>query len=183
MNNSNLMNKLLKGINNTEINFDQSKLEINNSNQKFNPDVNQKYSNILNKRSVINYQYSNQMWKPIIGSISKSDINSDDLKIKIDKINSAEIKSKYESELENRLKEKILVDKLVEDHSNKNNSLADITKPIELKLDELKNIDNSFIELKNSAKNIISNSNDIDSSVIMNSIYKLDDLMNSIKNL
>jgi hypothetical protein len=176
------MNKLLKGINNTEINLDKSKLEINNSNQKFNPDVNQKYSNILNKRSVINYQYSNQMWKPIIGSISKSDINLDDLKIKIDTINSAEIKSKYESELENRLKEKILADKLAEDHSNKNNSL-DITKPIELKLDELKNIDNSFIELKNSAKNIISNSNDIDTSVIMDSIHNLDELMNSIKNL
>jgi len=199
MNNLNLMNKLLLGKKSNTILL-QSSDEIN-INDKFNPDVNQRYSTIMDKRSDTNFSYSNQMWKPIIGSISKSNINSDDFKMteEMKEVTSKNIKAKYEIVLEDRLKEKILADKLAldytnkKDYTNKNNQnnlnnnqkkvLDDITKPIEVKSDELQNIDNSFIELKNSAKNIISKSNDIDSSVIMDSICKLDDLMNSIKNL
>ena len=81
---------------------------INNLKQKnkFNPDIDSNFINAELKRNSNVFQYSDNMWKPIIGSISKNIISSEDLKIKIDKPNHIAIKSKYELVLEERNKER-----------------------------------------------------------------------------
>ena len=148
-----------------------------NSNEKYNPDIKKSYDLLLDKRKNINMSYSNDVWKPIIGSINKSNISKDDLKVKIDKPDYNNIKSKYELELEEREKEKILADKLTKEYNNLNKQeyisevKIDIEKPFE-----------SFIELKTTSLEI-KNKNEIDNSKILESINKLDNLLDTIKNL
>jgi len=144
---------------------------------KFNPDVHQNYEQLIQKRDKINYTHSTDVWKPIIGSIDKINISKDDLKIKIDKPNFNNIKSKYEQQLEEREKEKIIANTLTKEYnnSNKKNYIPNIKIEIDKPLD-------SFVELKTSSLNIKDKDN-IDNSIILESINKLDNLLDTIKNL
>lgn len=170
MNNLILLNKLKNS-------GKQSQITSTDNNNKFNPDVNQNYEQLMQKRDTFNYTHSTDVWKPIIGSIDKTNISENDLKINIDKPDFNNIKSKYELQLEEREKEKILADKLTEEYNNKNKKESipeiniEIDKPFE-----------TFIELKTSSLDI-KNKDDIDSSKILESINKLDNLLDTIKNL
>ena len=189
MNNSVLINSLrLKNMQNTQ-NLSNNKQE-QNGNNKYNPDIEQNYNYVENKRKNDIYTYSTNMWKPIIGSVNKDKIFENDLKIQIDKPNVEIIKSTYEKEIENRLREKELADKLAKEYAianNLNNSvMEEITKPIEIKqehLNNLSNIDNTFIELKTYSQDLLKDTSNLNIDDIMNSVSKLDDLLNSVKNL
>jgi DNA-binding protein YbaB len=134
---------------------------------KYNPDINQKYNNLLDTRSNRDFEYSNTMWKPIIGSINKTNINSNDMKIDIKKSNLSNIKSMYEKELAERNSQQELIEKAI----NNKSKLEDV------KIDEnLIKIDNNFDDLKKLAINN-------EKTTIIDSITKLDDLLSSIKNL
>jgi hypothetical protein len=109
------------------------------------------------------------MWKPIIGSLNKTNITSDDLKIDINKSNQSNIKSTYEKELANRKAEQELIEKTISNNSKLDENL--------IKIDEnLIKIDNNFEDLKKLAINT-------EKTIITDSITKLDDLLNSVKNL
>ena len=198
MNNSVLINNLKQKSNfnrQTSINqpstFSQNQSsDVSDLNTKYNPDVEQNYSNAESKRKSNDFQYSTNMWKPIIGSINKENITTEDLKISIDQPDHILIKSKYEVELEERNKEKELAEKLAEEYAKVNNLNNPITeeirKPIEIKqedLNNMSNIDNTFIELKSSAQDMLNNTNNLDINTLMDSMSKLDDLLNSVKNL
>ena len=73
---------------------------INNLKQKnkFNPDIDSNFINAELKRNSNVFQYSDNMWKPIIGSISKNIISSEDLKIKIELINMIMRQTDYDRE-------------------------------------------------------------------------------------
>jgi hypothetical protein len=153
----------------------QIKLTSTDSN-KYNPDVYQIYDQLMTKRDNINYNYSKDVWKPIIGSIENINISKDDFKIKIDNPDFNNIKSKYVLELEERGKERLLAEKLSKEYNdtNKKESIP------EIKINTEKSFE-SFIELKTSSLNI-KNKNDIDNSKILESIDKLDSLLDTIKN-
>jgi hypothetical protein len=179
MNNSSLINNLKKTK-------QQHTIDVN----KYNPDINNKYDNVEKIRKEKNYTFSNAVWKPIIGSIDKQKISEDDLKINLEKPNHQLIKSRYEQEMEEREKEKERVKKLADDYAKENNiykntTMDEIQKPIELNDEDkaLQNIDNTFIELKQNANNIIKDGDNIDQEVLKASINQLDELMKSIQDL
>ena len=162
--------------------------QISDLNSKYNPDIDKNYGIALDKRNSSNYAYSNDMWKAIIGPISKDNITINDLKISVNKPDIKVIKEKYEIELEERLKEKILAEKLTreyyEEHGldQKTNEISQPTINLE-DIQNLASIDNTFVELKNSAQYIFNKSSNLDSELFISSISKLDDLLDSIKNL
>ena len=176
---------------NTKTNTNLSDTDIDTeTNSKFNPDVEQNYSNAISKRDTKDFQYSTNIWKPIIGAINKDNIKAEDLKINMEKPDHIKIKSNYEIQLEEREYEKIIADKLAQEYARVNGLnkpiMEEINKPIEIKHNELNNIsdiDNTFIELKSSAQDIFKDTNNLDINTIMESMSILDDLMNSVKNL
>jgi hypothetical protein len=143
---------------------------------KYNPDVNTNYEKISSTRSQTTFSYSTDIWKPIIGSIDKTDIKTNDLKINIDKPNYDQIKNNYEQIVKQRQIEKENSIKIIKDYHTINNS-------IELDKNTLDNNDNSFLELKDNSKKISSNNSNIDMDTLLKSMSKLDDIMNSINNL
>ena len=165
MNNLILLNKLKNPVKQTQ--------NTPRENGKFNPDVNHNYEQLMQKRDKLNYNYSTDVWKPIIGSINKTNISKDDLKVKVDNTDFNNIKSKYELKLEEREKEKKIAEQLTQEY-NKKNHIPEIKIEIEKPLD-------SFIELKTSSLEI--NKDEIDNSKILESINKLDNLLNTIKNM
>ena len=174
--------------NNTSLSENNTNLSENNS--KFNPDVELNYSNVKTSRDDKEFKYSTNIWKPIIGAINKDKIRAEDLKINMEKPDHIKIKSNYEIQLEERVNEKIIADKLAQEYARVNGLnkpiIEEINKLIEIKPDELNNIsdiDNTFIELKSSAQEIFKDTNNLDINTIMESMLILDDLMNSVKNL
>jgi len=155
--------------NNIFINNLKQKKSSSNTDSKYNPDVDQQYNKLINTRSNREFEYSNTMWKPIIGSINKANINSNDLKIDIQKSNQSEINISYEKELANRKAEQELVEKTLNNNS---------------KLDELKiNIDENLIKINNNFDDLKKLATNTEKTTIMDSITKLDDLLSSIKKL
>jgi hypothetical protein len=159
-------------------------------NNKYNPDIEQNYGVVENKRTNDTFIYSTNMWKPIIGSINKDKIIEDDFKIQIEKPDFEKIKSTYEIQIEQRQKEKELAEKLAKEYAIANNLnnpvMEEINKPIEVAqedLSNLSNIDNTFIELKTYAQDMLKDTNNLDIETIRNSVLKLDDFLNSVKNL
>lgn len=134
---------------------------------KYNPDVNVRYKNAENNREHASFTYSEEMWKPIIGSVNKKIITTNDMKVNVSKPDTKQIMSKYELELNERKKEMELAKKILNEKNNKK-IMDEIKKPIENKSS---NTDNTFIELKANAQDLkLSTSN-------------IDELMNTIKNL
>ena len=163
---------------------------LHNIDDKYNPDVAKSYDNSLSNRKNSSFEHTNNMWKPIIGSISKTNITADDLTLKFEKPDHNKIKNIYEEQMQERLREMEIAKKMAEDYARANNLnkevMEEIQKPIQLNEEEqktLSSIDNTFIELKNNAKDILTNKDSVDTSLIMESISKLDDLNNWIKNL
>lgn len=150
-----------------------SNIPIINSdiNAKYNPDVNNKYIILEQNRTNFNYTYSNDVWKPIIGSIT----NINDIKIKLDTVNSDEIKKKYELELENRKKENEIVKQII-DEQNKTKSIVTILPSLEI---NRSNVNKTFDELKDSSLEI----SEKNKSVLIDSMLKLDNILDSLKNL
>jgi hypothetical protein len=195
MNNSLLINNLRKknsiGSQNISQTYNEQQTtqntNYNNSDPsiKYNPDVEQNYSNVEYKRQANDYKYSTNMWKPIIGSVNKEKINVDDLKIQMDQPNHTKIKSDYELQLEQREKEKIIADKLAKEFAEINGLNKPIIEEITNQddLNNMSNIDNTFIELKSSAFNISNDSSNLDIDVLISSMTKLDYLLDSVKNL
>jgi len=162
----------------------QNPTTINDDN-KFNPDVEQNYALINSRRENASFSYSSDMWKPIIGSINKQTITKDDFIIKVEKPSEEqrqEMQSTYEAQMEERLLEKKRAESMALEYNIKNN----LDKPKIEKIQIPDNIDlslinNTFDELKSASANI--QSDNIDTDAILNSMSKLDDLINSIKNL
>ena len=120
-------------------------------------------------------QYSTTVWKPIIGSIDKPNIKSNDLRIKTNKPDSAIIKSAFEKELADRNIQQKIIENRLNTNNNSNHKLDDI------KIDEnLIKINNNFDELK---KMTVFTNIEIQPNTIIESITKLDDLLSSIKNI
>jgi len=171
-------------------NLSENNTNLSENNSKFNPDVELNYSNIISSRDNKDFKYSTNIWKPIIGAINNDRIKAEDLKINMEKPDHTKIKSNYEIQLEERENEKIIANKLAQEFARVNGLnkpiIEEINKPIEIKQDELNNIsdiDNTFIELKSSAQEIFKDTNNLDINTIMESMLILDDLMNSVKNL
>lgn len=193
MNNSILINNLKhKGIiRNIKSNTEK------NDNDKFNPDVIKTHDILDNRRKTTSFEYTNNVWKPIIGSINKQNINADDFKIPIIKPDPIQILSNYEAEMNNRKKEAEIINKKITEMElakketeiiNKESNPEQVNKEIETKKEVkqeplINDISNSFIELKNSSQNIFKNSNNINTTAILESMTKLDELLNSIKNI
>jgi hypothetical protein len=194
MNNSILINNLKQKKNSSQNNRqikNNNKLDLSDTtNTKYNPDVEKNYLNIESKRISYDYKYSNHMWKPIIGSIDKKNITTNDLKIDTVKPDYNKIKSNYEIELDERNKERKMAEKSIEEYSKINNLSTINTEKIinsneinKEDLNNMSNIDNSFTELKRSSKDISSNTNNLNINNIIDSMSKLDILLNSVKNL
>ena len=114
-----------------------------NLDQKYNPDVNVKYNNLLSIRDKREFQHTTTVWKPIIGSIDKSDIKANDLQIKTSQIDIALIRSAFEKELAERSFEQ----NTIEQRLNSNSKLE------EVKIDEnLIKVENNFDELKKNSR-------------------------------
>ena len=165
----------------------QSNINNESNTIKYNPDVQTNYINTENKRENSKFIYTNQMWKPIIGSIDKTNIITNDFKINIENIDHYKIKSIYEIELAERLKEKKLAEILTQTYTNQNNPVNQLDTNQNNSVNQLDtineaNINNTFCELKNSAHNILIDTNNIDSTSIIKSISNLDNLLNSIIN-
>ena len=163
---------------------------LQNIDDKYNPDVSKSYDNSLSNRKNTSYEHTNNIWKPIIGSVSKTNITVDDLVLNFEKPDHNKIKNIYEEQMQERLREMEIAKKMAEDYARANNLnkeiMEEIQKPIQLNEEEqkaLSSIDNTFIELKNNAKDILTNKDSVDTNIIMESISKLDDLNNWIKNL
>jgi hypothetical protein len=182
MNNLQFINNLKKkqqqkiqyNINSVNIPNIQNIIPTNDDNNttKYNPDVNNNYTILEQNRLNLNYTYSNDVWKPIIGSIS----NINDIKMKLDTVNSDEIKKKYELELENRQKENEIVKQLINEQ-NKTNSTVNATLPV-LEINN-SNTNKTFDELKEYSLEI----SEKNKSVLMDSMLKLDNILDSLKNL
>jgi hypothetical protein len=146
-----------------------NKLKQKDSN-KYNPDINVKYDRLLDTRNQREYKHTTTVWKPIIGSIDKSIIKQDDLRIPTTKPDISAIRSAYEKELTDRNIQQTTIENRL--NSNSNSKLEDI------KIDENQiKLDNNFDDLKK-----LANTN-IESTNIFDSISKLDELLNSIKNI
>lgn len=170
-----------KFINNLKNIKEQKKENISSStSDKFNPDVSDEYKRKEDFRDKIkdSYVYTNAVWKPVIGSINKSIITQEDLKVPIEATNTEKIMSRYDLELEERSKEKDIVEQKIEEY-NKTNKIEKINEQLP---DTITIINNTFEELKSSAQNI-KKKNDITSEDIADSVSKLDKLLNDIKNL
>ena len=114
----------------------------------------------------------------------------EDLKIDLEKPNHEVIKSKYEQEMIDRMREQEMAKKMSEEYAlanniYKNSVMDEIQKPIECEETNIaiQNIDNTFIELKQNANNIIKDGDNIDSEALLASMNNLDELMKSIQNL
>jgi len=152
-------------INNLKNRNKQSKITTE-TDLKYNPDVNKQYEKLVDNRSNRDFKYSNTMWKPIIGSIDKTNINTNDLKINISQMDQSNIKTLYEKELSNRRAEQEQIQK-------KNTKLEELKIDID---ENLIKIENDFDDLKRLAINS-------EKTPIIDSITKLDDLLSSIKKL
>lgn len=137
------------------------------NNAKYNPDINNKYILLEQNRTNFNYTYSNDVWKPIIGSVS----NINDIKIKLDIVNSDEIKKKYELELENRIKENEIVKQMINEQNKSVNAILPTLESNTIN----NNPNKTFDELKEVSSK--------DKSLLMNSMLKLDNILDSLKNL
>jgi hypothetical protein len=171
----NQQQKIQNNINSPSI---LNKIPIHNDdidiNAKYNPDVNNKYVLLEKNRTNFNYSYSTDVWKPIIGSVS----NVNDIKIKLDTLNTDEIRKKYELELENRQKENEIVKQMI-DEQNKTKSISNTNLPnistLQVNISNVNNPNKTFDELKEvSIKN---------KSILMDSMVKLDNILDSLKNL
>ena len=142
--------------------------KLRQKNSKYNPDINIKYDNLLDTRNNREYQHTTTVWKPIIGSIDKQNIKINDLQIPITKPDITTIRTAFEKELADRN----IQQSTIEQRLNPN-----------LKLEELK-IDENLIKLDNNFDNLkkLANSN-IETTNIIDSITKLDELLCSIKNI
>lgn len=135
---------------------------------KYNPDVNVKYNNLLESRDKRDFQHTTTIWKPIIGSIEKHDIKPVDLHIKITKPDISTIKDAFEKELTSRNIQKNTIE----------NKLNSKLKLDDIKIDEnLLKLDNDFDNLKKLANNNLS----IDQSKSID--LSIDELLYSIKNI
>ena len=142
--------------------------KLRQKNSKYNPDINIKYDNLLDTRNNREYQHTTTVWKPIIGSIDKQNIKINDLQIPITKPDITTIRTAFEKELADRN----IQQSTIEQRLNPNLKLE------ELKIDEnLIKLDNNFDDLKK-----LANSN-IETTNIIDSITKLDELLCSIKNI
>ena len=125
---------------------------------KYNPDVNDKYKQILNRDQ--NFQFSNKIWNGITGSEFANKINnSNDLKIIFnDDINYNTINLKHQNEILNR---KIENDNINEKNKLINNMKINNSLTIENKNDEPTDI--NIVETKThiELKKIQINNNDI----------------------
>lgn len=187
-------NRQLVGEQNNQSNRNNQSNKNNSDKQllsKFNPDVNNNYEKVekFREQNVNSYTYTNNVWKPIIGSVEKIKITEDDLKIELEKPNHTLIKSKYEQEMEERIKEREMAKQMAEEYAKENNLYAnpimeEIQKPIEVEQNSemIQNIDNSFIELKQNANNILKD-NEVDQAALLASMNNLDELMKSIQDL
>lgn len=169
-----------------------------NASNKFNPDVETNLKKVELVRNNINYSYSNDVWKPIIGSINKTKITKSDMLIPIPKTNTKQVMANYEQSLMERENEKNLAKKMAKEYSEKHNKLnvselagaskvngtqnvsVETNKPSETRNQD---INNDFSELKQAANNILSNSNlnDIDLNELEKYNNKLENLLNAIK--
>jgi len=76
MNNSKLINNLKQKVAISNVNERvQEKIE----NSKFNPDVNKNYDIFENRRKEMKYEYTTNVWKPIIGSVTKTITNAHEM--------------------------------------------------------------------------------------------------------
>ena len=158
---------------------------------KFNPDVNNNYDRVekFREQNINSYTYTNNVWKPIIGSVEKIKITENDLKIELEKPNHILIKSKYDQEMDERMREKEMAKQMSEEYAKENNLYAnpvmdEIQKPIKVEQNNemTQNIDNSFFELKQNSNNILKD-NEVDQDALLASMNNLDDLMKSIQDL
>jgi hypothetical protein len=179
MNNNILINNLRQKNNkqntNTNINTNINANTNTNTNAKYNPDIDLKYDSLLSVRDKRDYEFSTTMWKPIIGSVDKTNITSDDLHIDIKKPDLNSIKLIYEKELADRKIEQNNLLMIRDDQKVKTNIIDDNKTNI---IDDKKTniIDKNFDDLKELSKN----KNNIPN---IDTISKLDDLLNSIKNM
>ena len=157
-------------------NLKQKNKQTLNIDSKYNPDVNQKYDNVINTRNNRDFEYSTTMWKPIIGSLNKTNITSNDLKIDISKSDQSNIKFTYEKELANRRVEQELFEKTITNNSKLNSNLIKLN-------DNLIQIDNNLIKIEDNFEDLKKLAINSEKTTIIDSITKLDDLLSSIKNL
>lgn len=138
---------------------------------KYNPDVNERYNVANNNRQHALFTYSEEMWKPIIGSVNKKTITKNDMKINIAKPDINQIMSKYDLELNERNKEMELAKKIL-DEQNRNKIMNEIKKPIENKTI---GTNDTFIELKASSNKCVQD--------LKLSTSNINELINTVKNL
>jgi hypothetical protein len=157
---------------------DQTNQTSHNIDGKYNPDVTSSYMNMIDRNKNINYNFTNETWKPIIGSINKEIITKDDLVLQVEKPNFDKIRDTYIQQMLEREKEREEVERLVQEYENNNNLNKEvqetINKPIEVNAEQLSSIENTFTELK---KNSLNDDN------IKKSMSDLDLLMKSINDL
>lgn len=165
--------------------------------EKFNPDVEEKMSNRKNnrKKTQKEYVYTNIMFKPIIGAVTKEHIQEEDLIVaKVKKIteNDEEYKiitSNYATSLEKRMKESQMAKQMAEEYAKEHNIKAnvimdEIEKPFDVDDEDIAKIENIFEELKkNSSYAVNSNSIDYDKAAYEATISNFDDLIDKINNL
>lgn len=157
---------------------EQTDRTSHNTDGKYNPDVTSNYMNMIDRNKNMNYNFTNETWKPIIGSINKEIITKDDLVLQVEKPNFDKIRDTYTQQLLEREREREEVERLVQEYEKNNNINKEIqetiNKPIEVNTEQLSSIDNTFVELK---KNSLNDDN------IKKSISDLDLLMKSINEL
>lgn len=157
---------------------EQTERVNHNTDGKYNPDVTSNYMNMIDRNKNINYNFTNETWKPIIGSIKKEIITKDDLVLQVEKPNFDKIRDTYTQQMLEREREREEVKKLVmvyEKNSNINKEIQEtINRPIEVNAEQLSSIENTFTELK---KDSLNDDN------IKKSMSDLDLLMKSINEL
>jgi hypothetical protein len=178
-------------INTITLEVDDNVIDPTIVSDKYNPDVKNNFNKIYDytehKRKAGTFTHTTNIWKPIIGSVTKTTITTKDLIIDFEKPDHKEIESKCQIEIDKRLEEKKTAEKMAkkysEDHglnikSDQNLEIMNqINKPIDF---ENENNHHTFIELKKKADDTSKN---ISEDQLIIDMSKLDDLMNSIKNL
>jgi ribosomal protein S17E len=188
--------KFLKqsNINTQEPNIEKSNIKIDPTilTDKYNPDVtnnfNKIYDHTQKKRKEKTFTHTTEIWKPIIGSVAKENITIEDFNMIFEKPDNNAIRSKYDIEMDKRLEEKKIADEMAKKYAEENNLnstsqtnleiLTQIARPIGDNSEEIY----TFVELKKSAVDEDTSKDTNDDNLVVD-IYKLDDLMNSIKNL
>lgn len=80
------------------------------SDEKFNPDITNKFTTRSANKNINNIQYTKEIWKGITGNDFNKDIKkSDDFKINFETVNISEIMSKHQQEYDIRTRETTLV--------------------------------------------------------------------------